>query len=235
MHGLLKYSLACLLACVIWQPACATEPDELGAADALTMELLGSLKSAYAGIASEREGGNALALKIQFDLAIQCLTDLQQLFGFDWAAVRLKQIYLDEDCPDLHMGYSADRRVLLRIEPMELKNPAFSEHSFFLCTLESQHEANIESAGHGQLLLELRNGDSMHADVLTDQHELWEFLNGQADGFAAPARLDSGRNVVFKQIYKIPQLSRDSISAVSLDWDEHHFRLEWFENEVAID
>ena len=230
----------CLLALFMLVPALASAPqggdgNVLSVADAYAMELLASLRSAYRGIERERGTGDELALKIQFDLAIQCLTGLEQLFGFDWAAVRLRQLYRDPDCPDLHMGFSEDRRVMLRIEPLELKNPVFEDYTIYLCTLESLNEADIYAGERNQLVLQLRSGDELEADVLDRGHPLWPHLGGQAEGFLPPEFLPSGHNVVFKQLYALPSLSREAVNSVSLHWDDYNFRLEWLENEVDID
>lgn len=230
----------CLLALFMLVPALASaqqgvDGNNLSVRDAYAMELLASLRSAYRGIERERGTGDELALKIQFDLAIQCLTSLEQLFGFDWAAVRLRQLYRDPDCPDLHMGFSADRRVMLRIEPLELKNPVFDDYTIYLCTLESLNEADIHAGRRSQMLLQLQSGAELEADVVDKDHPLWPQLGGQAEGFLPPEFLASGHNVVFKQLYSFPALSREAVNSVSLHWDDYSFRLEWLENEVDID
>ena len=210
-----------------------TQP--LTEADTFAVQLIASLRSAYAGIERERESGTALELMIQFDLAIQDLTSLAQLFGMQWADERLRAIYRAADCPDLHMGYSPDGRLLLRVEPMELKNPDFAEYRFYLCTLESLHEADIHTQAIEPLRIELLDGTVREAQAIEPGHPLWEKLNNQAGSYMAPSTLVSGQNLVFKQVYAAKALGRDAISAVSLDWDDYQIRLIWFENEVVLD
>ncbi|MCB1188098.1 hypothetical protein KDL29_13110 [bacterium] len=206
---------------------------QLGVGDAYAVELLSQLRSAYRGIERERAEGNELALRIQFDLAISSLAALDQLFGFDWARRRQAAMLHEADCPDIHIGYSDDRRLQLRIEPLELKNPAFEGQLVLLCTLESLQDTDVHTEDRGQLQLKLSDGSTRTAELLAPEHPLWEHLGSQADAFLSPDYLPSGHNVVFKQLYSAPAPGRNSISAVSLDWDQRHFGLEWMENEVS--
>lgn len=228
--------LLCLLqglTSTAWAQDSTLQP--LTESDAFAVQLISGLRSAYAGIERERDSGDTQALGIQFDLAIQQLTSLSQLFGFQWADERLRELYRDTDCPDLHMGFSGDRRIMLRVEPMELRNPAFDDYRFYLCTLESLQDTDIHTAGLAPMIIELADGGQLSADLIAPEHPLWEKLKKQADSYVAPAFLPSGHNLIFKQVYGLKELGRDSISAVSLDWDDHQFRLVWFENEVTLD
>jgi len=211
----------------------ATTP--LSEADAYAVQLIAGLRSAYAGIERERSSGDELGLRIQFDLAIQELTGLSQMFGCDWAQQRLREIYRDPDCPDLHLGYSGNRRLLLRVEPMELKNPAFVEYSFYLCTLESLHQYKISTQRRAAMRIELQDGSVLAAEAIAPGHPLWEHLKKQAGSYMPPDTLFSGQNLVFKQVYAVKALGREAISAVSLDWDDYQIRLIWFENEAMLD
>ncbi|MEZ5338673.1 MAG: hypothetical protein R3F46_10435 [bacterium] len=210
----------------------SAEPS-LAEGNALATLLLGQLSSALDGIEREAEAGNELARRIQYDLAIQSLVSLQQLLGIDWAGERLAELLREPDCPDLHIGYSTDRRLLLRIEPLELQNPAFAGQLILLCTLESLDESDITTDERGLLELQLLDGSRRSAELLDSAHPLWEHLRRQADSFSSPDYLLSGHNLVFKQLYSAPAPGRDSISAVSLDWASHHFTVEWLENEVT--
>jgi hypothetical protein len=213
----------------------AAEHRPLTEADGYAVQLISGLRSAYAGIERERRTGDAQALGIQFDLAIQQLVSLSELFGFQWADQRLRELYQEPDCPDLHMAYSADRRIMLRVEPMDLKNPAFDEYRFYLCTLESLQDTDIHTQRLAPMHIELHTGSEISAELIEPGHPLWEKLREQADSYVAPSFLPSGFNLIFKQVYGVKSLSREAISAVSLDWDDHEFRLVWFENEVTLD
>ena len=162
--------------------------------------------------------------------AIAALTGLYQLHGCAWALPVLREVYQHPDCPPMHMGYSLDGRFSLRVEPMELLNPAFAEYTFFLCTFESNTSCELTSGSSGQLVVELGDGTKIEAQHLTPDHQLWEHLSSLAPTFAPADTLPSGAGSAFKQLFAAKDIADADIQAVSLDWGAYALRVPFLEH-----
>ena len=198
------------------------------------------LAAAHAAIERLAYQTDAQERQLTYDLAIESLTALYQLHGVSWAGEPLARIYSTSDCPDLHLGYSADGRVLLRIEPLTLHNPAFAGYIIYLCTLESHSSRELTAARTGSLTFTLRNGGALVAQPLTRAHPLWPQVSKLADTFSAPLVVSPGRGVAFKQVFARAladgrKLSPSLISAVSLSWGRYVITVPYPTREVEHD
>lgn len=166
--------------------------------------------------------------------AISALVGLYQLHGCLWALPALRTVYKHRDCPDLHVGYSEDGRIRIRLEPLELRNPAFNGYTVYLCTLQSNTALDLTAEEQGALTVYLTDQAQLSAVSVNPQHELWPALDRIAHTFAAPAALPSGAGIAYKQLFAVPRLSRDRISAVSLWWGDYQLTVPYYENEVGF-
>jgi hypothetical protein len=135
----------------------------------------------------------------------------------------------------LHLGYSADGRLALRVEPLELRKPAFQNYTVLLCTLESNTALSLRESGVPLLQVKLLDGRLLEAQALTPSHPLYGDLTRLADSFAPPPALPSGALIAFKQIFDAPGVTNLPVSAVVLNWGGHEIVVPFFENEVGID
>ena len=176
-----------------WQP---------GLHDISAMVLIAGAQDALAQLESEQKPSQR---KIFLTSALSSLSALHQLHGFETAMERLLLLYNDPDCPDIHFGYSNDGRVRLTVEPLELKNPVFSEYTVMLITIESNCGELIRAESIGSLGVELPDGVLVLPDQLSPEHELWENIKRLADTFEPPLFIDPGSSSAF-QIRWIPVL-----------------------------
>lgn len=234
----LSLALGLGLAILAGTPARAAEatfipsPAEFSAAMHLAAAHAAMQRLAYQTDAQERQ--------LSYDLAIESLTALYQLHGLAWAGEPLARVYRAQDCPDLHLGFSADGRVLLRVEPLTLHNPAFAKHIIYLCTLETHTSRELTVARTGSLTFTLRDGGALVAQPLTRAHPLWSQLAKLAGTFAAPLVVFPGRGVAFKQVFARAladgrELSPNLISAVSLSWGRYVITVPYPTREVEHD
>ncbi|GEM_PF-2251644 len=199
-------------------------------ADASAVVLLSSARLA---LRDPEAGAEACERRLRCAGAIVALVQLYQLHGCRWALGPLKEVYSDPDCPDLHLAYSADGRLELRLEPLPLKNPAFADYTVYLCTLSSLTPLVLRDARNAVLTIDLSDGARLTAQQLTPEHPLWEELQRLADAFQPPPILPSGGGTAFKQLFAVPNLCPSDISTVSLRWGDYELLVPYFENEVG--
>jgi hypothetical protein len=200
---------------------------EPGAADASAFALLSSARRSLDLI----RAGEQQDRVILFSTAISALTALQELHGCEWAAVPLRELYAMDECPDLHIGHSVDGRLSLRLQRLELFNPAFDEYTLYLATLEGNTSQVLEGGAPAALNLELLDGSPISAEAVTAQHPLWPRLERLAGTFDPPAQVVPGVAVSFKQVYSVPRLSRRDIAAASLRWGDYDLRVRFREHD----
>jgi len=172
--------------------------------------------------------------RLRCSAAVSSLTALYQLHGCEWALPALRDVCRHPDCPDLHLGYTSDGRVGLRLEPLELRNPVFEQYTVYLCTLQSNTALDLTAAEAGPLTVQLRDGSQISAQPLSPEHELWPQLDRLIHTFQPPAALPSGAGIAYKQLFAVPRLSRERISAVSLLWGAYEFEVPYYENEAGL-
>lgn len=204
---------------------------ELTYADQSAVVLLATARAALTELESEAEVSER---RIKCATAVTALVRLYQLHGCEWALEPLLEVYAHPDCPDLHLGYSADGRLELRLEPLELLNPAFADHTVYLCTLSSHTALDLSGSRDSTLTITLLTGERLTAQQLSRQHVLWPQLERLADTFEPPPYLLSGGGLGFKQLFALPDLCPDRISTVSLGWGDYELIVPYFENEVGL-
>jgi hypothetical protein len=195
-------------------------------ADTDAVGLLSAARDALQRLADPDPDAPAVQAQVDFAAAAESLTGLFQLHGCLWAGPELRRLYARSDAPALRLGYSPDGRVLLRVEPLELKNPAFASYSVLLCTFNSETARDVRDSGGHSLQLTLPGGKQLSAVKVTPSHPLWPQLSRQAEHFAPIGALPSGAGIAFKQLYAVPagQLPLNAC-AVSLDWGGYRFDL----------
>lgn len=199
-------------------------------ADASAVALLSAARLALRDLDSQSEAGER---RLRCAAAISALVQLYQLHGCRWARGPLRQVYADPDCPNLHLGYSADGRLEFRLEPLALRNPAFTEYTVFLCTLSNQSPLVLRDAHGSALTIDLSDGTRLTAQPLGHEHPLWEELDRLADTFQPPPIMPSGGGTAFKQLFAVPDLCPRDISTVSLRWGDYELSVPYYENEVG--
>lgn len=208
------------------------------AAEASAAEMLSSARYALAEL--ELEQGE-LHRRIAFSQAITALTGLYQLHGCSWALPRLIELYARPGCPDLHVGYSADGRLLLRVEKLELRNPAFREYAIYLCTFESNSALDLTAEFADLLRFEIADIFFQQAQRVQEGHPLWPQLKRLAGNFEPVPVVYSGTGTSFKQVFaldsSLPGVDSPSgmVSAVSLDWGSYTIEIPFYETEVPRD
>ncbi len=183
-------------------------------------EALGCLMVARNSLAEYPLQTTDLERRIRLSSAIEALTALDQLYGCEWARPVLEEVRGYPDCPALIIGFSRDGRVMLRVEELELQNPAFTGDLVCLCTLESRSALNLGGDTAAALGLTLADGTVLEALPVDEAHPRWEQLENLAGSFHPPAQLLSGAGMSFKQYFLI-SVSFESISAVSLVWGDY--------------
>jgi hypothetical protein len=207
-------------------------------ADASAAELLSTARYALAQLELEL---SAQDRRIYSSQAITALTGLYQLHGCTWARTPLSALYHSPGCTDLHVGYSADGRLMLRVESMKLQNPAFAPYVIYLCTFVSCTPLDLRANRAGMLRITLADGTALEAESITSAHPLWPNLARLAPTFRPVDEVPTGGGKVFKQVFALnPGLSvagspSGSISAVSLVWDGYTIEVPYYENEVQLE
>ena len=84
------------------------------------------------------------------------LTGLYRLHGCQWALPKLAAIASAPDCPEMYYGITADGRMSVTIDRLDLRNPVFEGYAIYLCTLESTTSEVLEHKAGGQRCLEFR-------------------------------------------------------------------------------
>lgn len=225
--------LGCLLALLIIAATLAAADDGAepgfipGVAELSTASFMASVHLALQEL---QELENPTERRLRCSIAIAALTGLYQLHGCTWALPVLREVYQHPDCPPMHIGYSLDGRLSLRIEPMELFNPAFDDYTVFLCTFESNTSIALTSENNGLLTIELSDGTLFEAQPLTPDHQLWEQLSSLAPTFAPADALPSGASIAFKQLFAAKDMAVADIQAVSLDWGAYGLRVPYLEH-----
>ena len=204
-----------------WQP---------GLHDMSSMALLAGAQDAFSQLELEQ---TPFQRTIYLTSALSSLSALYQLHGFEWAMERLLPLYSDPDCPDIHFGYSADGRVRLTVEPMELRNPAFNEFTVMMVTIESNCGDILTAESFGPLKVELTDGLAISPDQLSPGHELWERIERLADTFYPPPVIHPGNSTAFKQVFAVQGLSSEQVLAVSLEWDGYFISVPYYDNLLA--
>jgi len=203
-----------------------------GLAEASEITWLGIARLA---LANAKHAEDPSEKQLQLATAIRSLTALVQLHGNQWALAPLETIYADPDCPNLHISYSTDGRLSWSIEPLALQNPVFADYTILLCTMESATARDLFGEQESAIVIELLDGRLIPAEPLTADHPLFEQLMRQTAGFYPPAALPAGAGIAFKQIIAVPELSRNTISAVLLEWGQYKLKMPYYENEVGSD
>lgn len=219
---------------VAWgSPQAAVSPTEFepAYADHSAIVLLSAARAALRELGTEAQASER---RLRCAGAISALTRLYQLHGCAWALRPLREVYTHPDCPDLHLACSADGRLELRIEPLELKNPAFADYTVYLCTMSSHTALNLTDAAGSALVIGLRDGTRLTAQRLSPDHALWIQLDRLADTFEPPVILPAGGGIAFKQLFAVPDLCPDDISKVSLEWGDYELSVPYYENEVGL-
>lgn len=207
-------------------------------ADALAAELLSTARHALAQLELVLSAQDRQIFSSQ---AITALSGLYQLHGCTWALAPLIQQYGRPGCTDMHLGYSADGRLLLRVESLKLQNPAFAHYVVYLCTLESHTPLTLSADQAEPLRITLTDGTLLEAQPITSAHPLWPNLARLARTFSAVRQVPPGTGKSFKQVFALhPGLSNagspsGSISAVSLVWDGYTIEVPYYENEVQLE
>jgi hypothetical protein len=221
-----------MLAC---RAAAAADPSD-SLPNGNTIALLSEYRSVLHKLDFPPPDDGASQPKIYFDTAADCLTALYQQYGCEWAADELRLLYAREPTPPLRLGYSADGRVLLRVEPLELQNLAYVEWTVLLCTLRSETARDLHGDAASSLRVTLPDGAVLRAELVTEAHALWPQLERMADQFAPPAELPSGAGIGFKQLYAIPRSSLPlNQCAVSLAWGGYEIVLPTWTGQEAAD
>jgi hypothetical protein len=226
---LLGYLLALLV--ITTTLATAGDGSETGfIPGAAELSAVSFLASAHLALQELQELESPPERRLRCSTAIAALTGLYQLHGCTWALPVLRSVYQHPDCPPMHMGYSLDGRLSLRIEPMELFNPAFDQYVVFLCTFESNTSLDLTGGSSGLLNIELSDGTLSEAQPLTPDHQLWEQLSNLAPTFAPASALPSGAGSAFKQLFAAKGIADADIQAVSLDWGAYALRVPYLEH-----
>lgn len=235
--------LAVALCCAVLMPAAGSASTAAAqflpsTADASVAGLLSSARYALRELSLEQ---NALQRQIAYSQALTALTGLYQLHGCTWARPRLIELYALPDCPSLHVGYSADGRLLLRVEKLDLRNPAFAGYAIYLCTFESHSSLDLAAHDTGALRFTLLDGTAVQAGVVDEQHPLWPNLKRMAATFRPAAVVYAGTGTAFKQAFVLlpglPGVDSPSgkVSAVSLAWGKYTINIPFYETEVPRD
>jgi len=196
-----------------------------GAAELNVQALLGEARSALRDLESLPAG---IDREVSFATAIAALTALYERHGCVWAQPQLERLYRQPDCPDLHIGWSADARVSLRIEPLELKNPAFTDWHILLLTLQSDTALRTEAPECGKLRFKLQDGRSVESQPLSPSHPLWKQLENLAGSFNPPRVLLSGVAVSYKEIFLLTEVEGQAIESAILHWGPHEFVVRYY-------
>jgi hypothetical protein len=159
-----------------------------------------------------------------FSAAIESLVGLYQLHGCAWALPALREVYAREGSSELSIGYSADGRVRLRVEPLELKNPAFAEYTFLLVTLESHTSLTLKAQEFGPLSVRARDGIELEPQRIDEAHPLWPNLSGLAGTFTPPRVLPPTYGISFKQVYGVKLAFRE-IESFELHWGDYELEV----------
>ena len=202
------------------------------AADQSAALLLTMARTALAELELEAPGTQHDVL---FNTAVTALTALYQLHGLSWALAPLEQLLARPDATGMHAGYSADGRMLMRIEPLVLKNPEFDDYSVLLCTLESNSAKQLAGTTSSALILELAGGRELATEALTAEHPLYSKLDRLLSSFEPPPLLPSGAGISFKQLFALPVGELRSIQAVRLKWGEYELRVPYYTSEVPVE
>ena len=246
--------LATLALCLAWPGAWATAAEAVAGtgaraaspgaayvpsvADTSAAALLASARDALTLLAGETEKQTR---DIAYAQAVTALTGLYQLHGCQWALPPLKRVLRAADCPDVHVGYSRDGRLLLRVEALPVRSQAFAGYAVYLCTLESHTALDLSAASTQGLCIKLRGGRSAFAEQLAPEHPLWKKAGPIAGTFAPVDEVASGAARAFKQVFAVPGaepgggLPRARIAAVSLHWGEYDIDVPYYENEVELE
>ncbi len=187
--------------------------------------MLGALAAAREGLARLAAAATEQERDIAYTTAIDGLTALHELHGLAWAGEELARLYAQPDCPWLICGYSADGRLLLRVQALELQNPAFADYTIVLCSLVSHSALELSADQAGALACELADGAALCAEPLAPEHPLWPELAWGAESFNAPLLVPSGLSRSYKQIFGVPNLSIEQVSAVILEWGPYRIEL----------
>jgi hypothetical protein len=215
-------------------PAMAADQAYLpAAADEAALAWLSSARGALARLDDTKQ--NEVDRQVAHDTAVSALTALYQLSGCRWARAPLLATLKRPDTTGMHCGYSADGRVLLRLEPLELHNPVYAQYTIMLCTLESNTSQNLDGAPAGMLRLRYGDGTELSAEPLTPEHPLAASLAGLQGTFDPPVMLPSGVGISFKQVLAAARTSTKPVSAVRLQWGRYTIEVPYYENEVGVD
>ena len=180
-----------------------------------------------------------LEREIAFDQAISGLTVLYQLHGCNWALEPLISVYNREDCPDLHVGYSRDGRLCLRVQRLVLKDPVYRDWAVYLCTFESNSSLTLKADDAGRLTFELKDGSTIIASALNANNPLYKKLGRMAETFRPVSEVPPGTGQSFKQVVAVRgrpgRLNPGGISAVSLRWGKYLVKVPYYASEVRVD
>lgn len=213
-------------------PAQAAEQAYLPTAtDASALAWLSSARGALDRLDAQQ---NEIDRQVAHDTVVSALTALYQLHGCQWARSPLLATLRRPDATGMHTGYSSDGRVVLRVEPLKLRNPIYDKYTIMLCTLESNTSLELDGQPAGMLILRYSGGRQLSAEPLTAEHPLAGALAGLEGTFDPPLKLPSGAGISFKQVFAIPRTSTQPVSAVRLQWGRYTIEVPYYENEVGV-
>jgi hypothetical protein len=152
-----------------------------------------------------------------FNAALSSLTELYEVYGCEWALPRLRELHRDPRRTQMLQGWAQGGKLSLRVEPLELQNPAFRGWTVLLVTLVSETSENLQAGDASALSVTLADGTDIAPERLSKGHKLWQKLGKMAGTFKAPEILPSGQGKAYKQLFALPRESFDPASA-SLRW-----------------
>jgi hypothetical protein len=203
-----------------------------GHADVLAAGWLASAREALVLLANEPPG---MQQDVYFSQAVCALTALYQLCGCEWALPRLRELYARPGHSELRFGYSPDGKISLRVERLELQNPAFDGYAIYLCTLQSETAQTLQGSASARLGFELLDGGHVSAAMLDEAHPLYPRLDQLQDSFSAPPLLPSGAALAFKQIFTVASIPVNRVSAVRLEWGGQTVEIPDLAHEVGLE
>jgi len=200
------------------------------AADYSAVKLLAAAQTSLASLNQEQD---ELARDISYRTAVTSLTGLYRLHGCQWAYPTLLEVAGQPDCPEMYYDISADGRLAVTVDRLELRNEVFQGYAIYLCTLESMTAEVLSrgKAGKPALEFELAGGGILPAESLTPEHPLWQQLSRLKSTFLPPESLYPGSAFSFKQVFLLPEGHMKGAQAAVLRWGDYGLRMPVYSKE----
>lgn len=237
--------LACALLLSLWLaggPARAEDAPQAGSEDGgyapqavenSAAAMLVSARSALRDVETPPADQTDADREVAFNSAIAALTGLYELHGCEWALPKLVDLRSRADCPDTHIGWSADGRISLMLQPLDLRNPAYDQYTIYMCTLSGNSAIRFPESSASLMHIELLDGTALEGEELNPEHALWKNLSRLAGTFQPQGELAPRLALVFKQIIAVPNLASERIARVELRWGKYQITVPYFENAQA--